>query len=273
MQFTKPLPSEKSIKYDIDNYYVGELIGNYNNEQLLKRKPKDYALFIPSDDKNNNFILAIFYKKGSELICLNDLRIYQIDNIHNLISLKKILPKINYEMPKQMTFKEAIICFKCLFNLNFFTSFESLYDYNNLSINSFNLGKLYFCEKYKVYEDNKIIIDKQNIVYECLLKNSSAKLINNYNCTIENSKHQKIYCDYDIYNCLFYNSNDLILNLNNNRFYDLDKQYIDGTLLIGEDAYEIVEPFNNLLEKNGCDYTDSEISIRKALSLFKRYNK
>lgn len=272
MKMNEELIHNKSIKYNIDNYYVGEIeidLGDISiNNNYIKRKPKNVAINVVDNFYNKeNIFLTLFYLENKKLICLHNAEVYDISKVQHLTSLKQFLSKVDFTLPSLINFKEALIIFRYLFDIDFNYSFEQLYENINHSIDHFYVGKFYFCEKYVKYIDNNIIDYTQDMLYKYLLMKSSARIRNIYEY-----KENNIYCNYLIYDCLFYKHKNGLLNLNDNKFYN-DNQSLNNHLNFGENSYKISVPLDLFLQEHNYNYTKKDISVRKSLNLFKRYNK
>ena len=129
-------------KYDIENFYVGELylshkIGNlvYPDEHIEINK-KAYILsngaidfqkdlfkkYIDYESKRHyDGVLTIFYKSSNKCMCLHDRKIYgeeELDFYENLVPLTELLPKFSYNTPQKISIIDALLMFDYLFKKN-----------------------------------------------------------------------------------------------------------------------------------------------------------
>ena len=262
-------------KYLIDNFYVGELffscLVNGSKESLDKliRGQKQYSKAIGNGaiELNNgcfdvngkryyNEIFTLFYKSSyGKTICLhNGMECSGL----NLVPLKSCLPKYDYDIPKLVSFKEALELFDRLFNLNcYFSHFYS--------------GYLNLCTKLHMLNSDGIEIKSRllNVADYCSLNSSEANLVGMF--SLEGKKLDNTYIyDYDIYKCLYLRrENQKVYNLNNYQIYDKgilrDEDYKD--IVPGDSYYDNMVPLFSKFEKNDINWDKKMISIPRVLSL------
>ena len=169
-------------KYDIKNFYVGELyistgiskpLGLSPNKEITKENRIKYdiqnkTVMNGAIDINNQFCLSkdnglrwydgyltIFYKVNNSYICLHNGNTYRLtgeDFCENLFRLDTLLPKISYNIPKEISNEDSLRLFEKLFNKNYEYKTEKFYTNESYKLDNFYVGSLAFCEQYTPLE-------------------------------------------------------------------------------------------------------------------------
>ncbi|MBQ7141195.1 MAG: hypothetical protein IJO32_06815 [Bacilli bacterium] len=264
-------------KYDLDNFYIGELhipqvldnVSNFkqNPKEMLTKIDLEQSGALPlilekpntwnSSIKYDSF-LTIFYRNKNGYVCLHNGNLYNNSKyINNLVSLKKLLPKTAYNISEDLSIKEGLKIFKSLFKKN--TIFNKpLYNNDKFPLNKFYVGKLKFCYG--------LSNDKQRIYYDVpqkyMLFNNGAKIM--YYHGLHGGTEYLEY-DYLALNCLLLKHKNKLLNLHNNQIYpEFSFKNCNNSY------YQNLLPYTEYLENNDIKYNKEEISIPKALKLYKK---
>jgi hypothetical protein len=289
----------KKELYLIKDFYVGELYVSYEFGNLLAQSPLTKKE-IEERKKINNLtlggaidfqngllnkytdfeqrrsyegVLTVFYKYNSSYICLHNGLKYNLfgnDFCKNLISMTELLPKLDYNVPKDITMPEAITTFNKLFKKARFSSIDNLHP-----MDDFYVGTLHLYEGYQPDNKNGNMYEYVNLAQKYMLYNSNAILGGMYGYNGESKdEYNMVYDAYDYadFTCLFLKQSSGLLNLNNNQIYQkgiMEKQHLND-FNIGESHYEWIRSFYEYLEENKKTYNNNEITIQKALKLFKR---
>ena len=246
----------KNDIYDINNFYIGQLLinlcDNQSTNDLLNKKfilkmQSNFDTVIKNGD--DYYVITIFYKLNNDLICLHNFKNYKVNECNFLYSLRMFFPKIDFEIPKQIKFSEALMIFRYMFDMNLKDSFETMNTNYLYNISDYYVGNLYLKNNVSSHE---------NEIYKYILRKSSAK-----NITFNDAK------DYDsIYKCLFYQSTFGLYNLNNNNYHHLNKCIEQSE----NSYYEVGSSFLDFLNQNNFQCDNKEISMKTAFRLFKKYN-
>jgi len=288
----------KSEKYDIKNFYVGELyISTKINQPLIllknkltkenenKYKIQNKTIMNGAIDINNHFHLykdgcikwykghlTIFYKQNDNYICLHNENAYRLtgeDFCDNLYRLDSILPKISYNYPKEISTKNALKLFKQLFDKNYIYKQEKFYNYNPYKLEDFYVGSLAFCCDYKSLEIGERITKNIDTPQRYMLYKSDANLSYITGC-VDDKKN--IEYNHLHFNTLFLKRNKEMYNLHNFKIYNFGtlekKHYYEYEQ--SESYYECMVPFKELLEENNIKYNSNDITIPKALKLYRK---
>ena len=255
---------EFHIKYNLTDYYIGLIELDLNDKNELANMKKRGAVEIDFGEKHKNVIpvLTLFRTEKFFLRCLHNMKQYNYNVITDLSLIKNVLPAFGIEIDDKINDVEINNLFKYLFNLDCKDSFEQLYQPYDYYLEQFYVGTLSFCKSY--YDDfrtRKLEKNYINVPQYCLLTKSSAKIID----TDSFYRDDNYIYNYLFYRCLFLKSGNGYLNLNDNKIY------IDNIRKIN--FFEIDNTFSNFLKDNSCNYDDESITMKKALTLFKKYNK
>jgi hypothetical protein len=284
-----------SLKYNISDFYVGELYIAAKEDNLLAGKGSLYdeeanrkkrilksnrAIdFTSSDvlsyriDLDNKLVytgyLCLFYKFHNQYLCLEDFNLYSEvgkDFYKNLVPLSSLLPKVDYEFPSNLSIKEGLKLFNILFK-----SPESLYKSSLHNKTDFYVGNLCKCNQIATSRYNK---EKINLPQEYLLQRSNAVRITCPRLNYDYGYNEPIY-DYSTYSCLFLKHPLGVLNLNNHQVYERGIMRISHLKIEkGKDHYEWMEPLGTFLEESKVRDSHQQLTIPKALKLVKKaYNK
>ena len=222
-------------KCDVNNFYIGDLNINFNFNELLDIKPKEIEeknkkqklIYSTIDNgainlngvkfektaffnKGNRYevLLSIFYKVDDDhYLCLHNRNSYSFngeDYCSSLVPLKEVVPKIDYELSKQISTNEALKIFNGVFKKNSYFTFTNLHD-----INEFYSGKLVLCmgytEKARYHDLNalsRIILNSNPEIYSLQVGSSVLEK----NEETDYIRYPSIFSKID--DNLFYNIND-----------------------------------------------------------------
>lgn len=297
--------------FGIDKYYVGRLyfsylfdnlleesIGHGNVQNLEKTQMYEsiYKLcnngavapkWLPSQCFTRvNFysrrmyegVLTLFYKNGEDCLCLHDGNVYSSDGNNyytDMVPLKSFLPKVDYDIPEEITTKEAIRLFESLFKENRKNTIIDLYKNNKYDIGEFSVGKLILYNSYSLDRSKSDEYKCFNIPTKIILMKNSAI---NYGGFIVNSidngdESKKYNHSFSEYNCLYLLQNKELYNINAHNYYEntlySGKKITD--LDVDKSYCEVDIPLNEYLENRGVSSPrHQDISIEKALKLFKK---
>lgn len=269
-------------KYDINNFYVGDLVfplrtSLQNREKMIeifdviKNGAIKYGYFY-----NNVYwkkrleykkVFTIFYKNNDKYYCLHNGKSYTLgekdeDFCEHLTPFVNCLPKINYIMPPELSLKEELK----LFNILFKKDNKRIYTKDTLNINNIYLGNLDLCWGYThdIEEDSKFyyinspqtfILDSQKGLFNgCLLSKIDID--------------SQIEYEYAKYNCLF-------LKLDNDKYYNLNDfcVYISNNIDKYGTSFEIKRSLPEKLDEYELNYKEMDITIPKILKLQQKINK
>lgn len=276
-------------KYDINNFFVGELYLSYNVDGLLsvdtigkhskefnkisdmyKTSAIKFQKTLLRRYKNYEGFLTVFYKVLDKYMCLHNGVLYElkgIDFCDNLISLSELLPKLSYSIPKKISINEAICIFNSLFkNKKGIKLNNSKYDINDFYVGNLILheGILPNNNRYNRYQ--YISLARQYILY-----NNGASIGSMFGKEdVFTNLH-----DFSSFKSLFLRYPRGIYNLHSYQFYDkgiLDKKHMDSNNIY-DDYYEWMEPLETVLNENKINCNSQSISIPKALNLYKKINR
>lgn len=283
------------LKKDINNFYVGELYlskhfgnllsGEITKEEKIERnriqelkgtkainvQQNSFNRFIDWNNRREyNAFLTLFYKKDEKhYICLHNGREYtnhQNEFYENLIPLKELLPKKSYKSLNQITIRESLVLFDELFNK---TKMKKIMcNEENYPMQDFYVGNLNFCAEYDFdnpSERSKYVHLPQ---YIRLSKLNEVKTGSGFSIYENDGMY-----NYSVFRCLF-------LKNKNNSVYNLHdfQNYNEGTfepkkfenINNGQSYYDYMIPFEEYLDKKEVNISCDEISIPKALTLYKR---
>jgi len=289
----------KTQKYDIKNFYVGELYisTKINRPLLLPKKEISEENKIKYDvqnkiimngaiDINTHFhtskygmryyksFLTIFYRQGNNCICLHNGNSYRVcgeDFRENLFRLDSLLPKISYNYPKEISIKSALRMFEQLFDKNYLYKTEKFYTCEPYKLDDFYVGSLAFC-----YRSNSLDLKERrtknvNLPQYYILNKSDASLSYITGCSDDNN----VEYDHLHFNTLFLNRKKGLYNLHNFQIYNsgvLDKEHFHN-YKPNESYYDFMVPYREVLEKNNVKHDSDIITIPKALKLYRKIYK
>lgn len=283
-------------KYDINNFYIGELcltqkidttsyLRSKYPEKLIKKKnllikgainlqKNNFSEDAMSFERREKYykVLTIFYKYNNNYLCLHDGNIYGISTIdfcNNLIKLPVMLPKIGYNIPEKLTFKETLLIFENLFEPTI--SLEKMYNNDKYKINDLYIGNLVLYTEFLSLGQSR---DKKEInlpIRYILEKNSkligissnSIKEADSINKNLPIGKYK-----YTHFKCLFLKLPNGLYNINDFQIYTkgISKITSQKNRPIGESYYEKLVPLAKELDKS----PGNKISIPSVLSKIKR---
>lgn len=263
---------DKNKKYNIEEFYVGELYlyTNFANFISVSYNPqaKDQVRnFLQSGainfqkDMESRYIdwdsgreytgfLTIFYKQGDKYICLHDGKPYKLNGsnfIENLVPLSSLLPQINTQLLAEITVSKALQLFEILFKN---TKDEiNLYDETKEKIQDFYIGDIILKE---IYHQESLPDSKYqyiNLPHHIMLDISNL-LVQRFSDSNYISP---------VYRCLFLRHDIDLYNINNNQFYNPH-----------EDNFQMLITFQDYMKEFNIGIPQETISISKALKLFKK---
>ncbi|MBE6153500.1 MAG: hypothetical protein E7166_04680 [Firmicutes bacterium] len=286
----------KTQKYDIKNFYVGELyistrinrpLGTPDKEITKENKIKydiqnkttmNGAISINDHfhlSKNNrwyNGFLTIFYKINNNYICLHNGNTYRLnseDFCENLFRLDSLLPKISYNCPKEISNKAALRMFKQLFDIEYEYKIEKFYTGESYKLDDFYVGNLALCCKSNSKELEERRSKNINTPQKYMLNKSDAYL-SSISGTIADENNVEY--DYLHFYTLFLKQKKGLYNLHNFQVYNsgiLDKEHFNNYKL-NESYYDWMVPLREVLEENKIKYDLDNINIPKALKLYRK---
>lgn len=272
----------KKERYNINKFYVGELylshqmsykdgnefydyIENIKKMSLISfnggiRFQKDIFNRYIDFEKNKAYegVLTVFYKSREGYLCLHDGKTYMPNDdsfCENLIPLSNLLPKINFNIPNEISIKEATSLFDFLFKKKNKTLSDVKYDVDNFYVGDFILHEGYLPKNDK---NNRYKYDSLTLKY--ILINSGADTIGMFGK--EDSEYNLH--DFTQYKCLFFNHPLGIYNFNSYSFCNIVSESKEFTSYC--ENLESLRKISN--EKN--IYIPNQITIPKILKLQKR---
>jgi len=283
-------------KHVLKNFYVGELyISTGINGPLLspnKEKTKENRIKYDIQNKiimngaidiNKHFylntddgfrwykgFLTIFYRQGNNYICLHNGNTYGLtgeDFCENLFRLDNLLPKISYTCPKEISTKRALVMFEQLFNKNYSYKTEKFYNNESYKLDDFYVGSLAFCYQYKSFDER--ISKNINLPQKYILSKSDAHLSF---ITGSSDDEKEIEYDHLHFNTLFLKRKRGLYNLHNFQIYNsgiLEKKHFLEHKP-NESYYDWMVPFIEVLEEKEIKYNSDNITIPKALKLYRK---
>jgi len=286
----------KREKHNIKNFYVGNLyISTGTNGPLLAPKKEitkenkikydiqNKTIMNGAIDINDHFhlnhgnglrwyngFLTIFYRQNNNYICLHNGNSYRLtgeDFCENLFRLDNLLPKISYNCPKEISTKRALIMFEQLFNKNYNYQTEKFYTKELYKLDDFYVGSLAFCHQRRNLEERmtKNIDTPQNYI----LSKSDAYLSYITGCSDDENE---IEYDHLHFYTLFLKRKKGLYNLHNFQIYNsgiLEKKHF-YEYKPDESYYEWMVPFVEVLEEKKIEYNSDNITIPKALKLYRK---
>lgn len=288
----------KTQKYDIKNFYVGELYistginrplllspnTEITKENRIKYDIQNKTTMNGAIDINNHFhqskdnglrwyngYLTIFYKQNNNYVCLHNGNTYRLageDFCENLFRLDKLLPKISYNCPKEISNKGALKIFGQLFDKNYDYKTEKFYTSESYKLDDFYVGSLAFCYKCTSPEPGERNSKNIDIPQHYILNKSDASLSYITGCSDKN------YIEYDHlhFYTLFLKQKKGLYNLHNFDIYSsgiLEKEHFYNHKP-NESYYDWMVPFREILEEKKIKYNSDNITIPKALKLYRK---
>lgn len=263
---------EKNKKYSINEFFVGELyfavsFGNLLVNQSIQEGMDKITSFTQSGAINfqqnlmDKYIdwenrreytgfLTIFYKQGSKYICLHDGIAYELSGVNfidNLVPLSELLPQIDTQTISSINMYRALQLFDILFNKN--KDMSQLYLGEKQLVSDFYVGDISLKEMYRKEQGSDSRRKYIDLPQHYLLDKSGLTLY---------SFRKSDYVS-TVYRCLFLRQGVDLYNVNNNQFYNHNEDKIQG-----------IVDFREYITNFGIKTQSSELSIPKALKLFKR---
>lgn len=282
----------KIEKYDINNFYVGELYlscgleGFFNDGMVKKQSVELDKIFdiykteiinfqktlikkYEDDDLMRKYegFLTIFYKIGNKYACLHNGILYELDGIDfcdNLICLSELLPKLSYSIPKKVSIKEAI----CIFNLLFKNKNGIKLNNTKYDINDFYIGNLVLHEGYLPNDGYNSRYKYDSLALQYILYNNGATVGSMHGREDEFTNLH----DFSSFKSLFLRDSKGLYNLQSYQYYNggvLEQKYLDSRSAFNSYC-ECMEPFSSVLDENKIEYNSHSITIPKALKLYKK---
>lgn len=189
--------------------------------------------------------------------------------------ISSLLPKISYNLQKELTISQVLKLFKYLFKTNYS---KIAYNADKYNINEFYVGNLNLVESLRKNGSHNDIKTYFNLPEQKILYKSDAKIISysgSYKKDTLTSDDPDFY-DYVTMECVFKTlENNSMYNIHNFQIYEngiLEKRHM-LTVDDGMSYYDYMIPFNQYLEENEILYKEKEISIPKVLTLYRNKNK
>lgn len=272
----------KNEKYKISKFFVGELylshkILDKNADELFEYTENMKKLLLISSnggirfqkniltryidfEKNRTYegVLTIFYKTNEGYLCLHDGESYMLNGdsfCENLIPLYNLLPKINFNIPNEISIKEATKLFAFLFK-------KKNKALNNVKyhVDDFYVGDFILHEGYLPKNDKNNRYKYDSLALEYILMNNGANVAGMFGK--EDSQYNLH--NFTQYKCLFFNHPLGIYNLNSYSFCEVASE---STRF--KSYCENLEPLKKILKEKNI-YISNQITIPKILKLQKR---
>lgn len=259
----KKITKENSIKYDIQNKTMSNGAININDS---------FHLSIDNGLRWYNGYLTIFYRQNNNYICLHNGNLYRLngeDFCENLFRLDKLLPKISYNCPKEISNKGALKIFGQLFNKNYEYKTEKFYTCGSYKLDDFYVGSLAFCHKCTFPELRERRIKNINTPQHYILNKSDASLSYITGCFPDENN---VEYDHLHFNTLFLKQKKGLYNLHDFEIYNygiLEKEHFYNHKP-NESYYDWMVPFREILEEKKIKYNSDNITIPKALKLYRK---
>ncbi len=288
----------KTQKYDIKNFYVGELYistginrpvlstkKEITNENRIKYDIQNKTTMNGAIDIKDHFYLSkdnglrwyngyltIFYKQNDNYICLHNGNTYRLtgeDFCENLFRLDNLLPKVSYNCPKEISNKDALRMFAQLFNEDYEYKTEKFYTCEPYKLDDFYVGNLAFCHKCTSPEIGERMSKNINTPQHYILNKSDASLSYITGCFPDENN---VEYDHLHFNTLFLKQKKGLYNLHDFEIYNsgiLEKEHFHN-YKPNESYYDWMVPFREVLEEKNIKYKSNEITIPKALKLYRK---
>ena len=273
--------TEKIKVYNMNDFYIGELILTSNNSEeenenlkileqgaiLLENKTicdkKEW-----SKKTKKIKLLTIFYYVNDNYLCLHNNKIYTQNEINIVNNLTSFIPKISFKIPQNLTITEGLTVFNFLFRQN--VSLSTIYSDRKYKLKDLYLGTLVLPTEF-ISSNNPKEHQFLNQPLNCILSKSiksrktSSKSITNTTpnpLSLPLGRYIHTY-----YKCLFLKlpNNQGYYNINNFQIYNQENIYDSSKTdkPIGESYCEDLMPLTEILDKSQLG---NNISIKKVLS-------
>ena len=295
----------KKQKYDINNFYVGELYLSYQfgnlmvlsklTEEEMKERRKVATICMNGaidfqKDLINSYtnwenrrsyqgVLTIFYKKDDKYISLHNGMAYDSfgdDFCDNLVPLLELLPKVDFNKPTTISTKEAIKFFDILFKKSRFNRADKLYNQIEHSTQDFYVGNLNLYKGFLPDNKRENRYQYSDLSQKYVLYRSNAILGGMYQRTGENKDdYGLVYDSHDSadFTCLFLIQPNGLYNVHNYQIYNLGnlkKEHFDNKEFIGESDCDCLISFQQYLDEGKIVNASQSITIPKALKLYRK---
>ncbi|HHT37904.1 MAG TPA: hypothetical protein GXZ95_00630 [Mollicutes bacterium] len=297
----------KSKKYNVENFYVGELYLSFpfitttvescsNKKEYLEIMKVDSickkgAIEIRKGSLGKYFdwdskrcyegVLTIFYKIDDKYLSFHNGEFYDSfgeDFCDNLVSLSELLPKVDFIKPTSISIKEAINLFDYLFKKKKSNKIDELCDKTKYQIQDFYVGNLNLYEGFSLEMENEYKKSYQhaNLPQKYILFNSDANIGEMYGIKgEEKTDHGSIYGvhDFVVFKSLFLKQPHGLYNLHNYQVYNqgiLTKEHFNNKEKVDESHYDMMIPFQEYLENGSVEVESDLITISEALKLYKK---
>ena len=293
---------ENNKKLDINNIYVGELylscgLGSFADGHCLSKKEieeinkmakitNNGAINISANgrftdlEKRRSYecALTLFYKDNDQYKSLHNGINYGtegIDFCKGLVPLTELLPKVDFNAPKELTENEAKRYFDILFNSNLFDKVARLYSPVKHNINEFYVGTLNLYDGYLPDNKSMNMYQFSNLPQKYMLYRSGAKLGCIYGYYGESKdEYGNIYDNHSTFDfeCLFMNTDNGLYSIHNHQIYNngtMDNEHLID-IPLGENHYERIKSFEEYLDMKKIKHYPKEITVPKSLKLYRK---
>jgi len=273
------LSNEK--KYDINNFYIGELtlISNNSTEENKNLKLLESGAILLEnkniyDDKEWSKktkklkVLTIFYYINDNYLCLHNNKIYTTNEINISNTLSSFLPKISFKIPNELTITSVITIFNNLFQPTI--SLNTIYNDQKYRLADLYLGTLVLPTEYipldnpknhhQLNQTQNLILSKSTKSRKTLSKSITSSTPNPLALPLGRYIHT-------YYKCLFLKlpNNQGYYNINNFQVYnkEIKTNSSNQERPVGESYCEDLIPLTEILDKSQIS---NKVSIKKVLS-------
>lgn len=285
-------------KYNIENFYVGELYLSYENNGIWNKSMEQKYVYneisylkssgaidfedgifkkiISNNDRIFKGVLTIFYKKNdNEYTCILNGNTYTLNGNNfckNLVPISSLLPKVSYNTQKELTISQALKLFKYLFTTNYS---KTAYNNDKYNINEFYIGNLNLVESLRKKDAYSNIKKYYNLPEQKILYKSDAKIVS-YSGSYKKdtlTNDEPDFYDYVTMECVFKTlENNSMYNIHNFQIYEngISKKEHMLTVDDGVSYYDYMMPFSQYLDENKIIYKEKEISIPKVLKIYRK---
>lgn len=252
--FFMPTKLSNNTKYsdeDLINLFKIKKMTSYSS--VIKAVESDYLLTDWREGVNYTPLITLFEKKEDYYIALYDDSIFRSDSIKMSIPFTSILPKVDFELASEISYKHALLLFEYIFKKNYLFPLKTAeYKNTKFDINKFFVGHLHFkngnFDEFENYEFSNFII-KQMLIHNGL----SIK---------QYKTPDKV--DFIQVKGLWLDVDSKMLFLHNNTFYETGiNRGMESVLLNDNGYYDWMIPFNEFV-------TDSSLSIKEAIKVYKK---
>lgn len=220
-------------------------------------------------------VLTIFYKKSKQFIDFHNGVSYDengYDFYEHLTPLSDLLPGIDFNMPQFITFKEACLFFKILFDkTNNNNNISKLYIPNQHRIENFYIGSLHLYEGFLPCSDIKERYIYSNLPQRYILSKSGAALGTlSSKLGFAPNIEGMVTHNYADYQCLFYNNHGDIYNVHDYQTYNHREIVYGSKPNIDESFCSRIIPIQRYLQEKGIRHKIKLLTTQEALNIYKR---